>query len=444
MRPSMPPFQGFFVKMIGIVPGLRPWAIILRPFRAFDAGICIFRVKTCMLDGHSFREIVSERRQGLAPSLLRGVLRAAEVPYSLAVGWRNWRYDRGHAFVRGVSVPVISVGNLTLGGTGKTPMVKWLAQSLRTRGIRSAIVSRGYRARSVEHGAGSKKQDGRSGNSSLILPAPGSPLPALNDEAMELHRSLPDVPHVQNPDRVAGAERAIEEFGCQVVLLDDGFQHRRLARDLDIVLLDALEPFGLEHVFPRGTLREPLVGLQRAHVICLSRASAIPAHEREVIRRRVASFAPNAVWCEAAHSPTKLVNASGESQPVELLAGKRLAAFCGIGNPAGFLHTLESTVARLVAWREFPDHHAFGPADEKELEKFVARSDADLAVCTHKDIVKLRRDEVAGVPLWAVEIEMQFLSGRELIEERVKRVMDGDGRQPAALPGVNSRPKTSR
>jgi tetraacyldisaccharide 4'-kinase len=364
-----------------------------------------------MLDGHSFREIVSERRQGVAPSLLRGVLRAAEVPYSLAVGWLNWRYDRGHALVRGVSVPVISVGNLTLGGTGKTPMVKWLAQSLRTRGIRPAIVSRGYRAN--ENGS--------------------------NDEAMELQRSLPDVPHVQNPDRVAGAQQAIDEFGCQVVLLDDGFQHRRLARDLDIVLLDALEPFGLEHVFPRGTLREPLTGLQRAHVICLSRASAIPAHEREAIRRRVASFAPNAVWCEAAHSPMKLVNASGESQSVELLAGKRVAAFCGIGNPAGFRHTLESTGARLVAWREFPDHHAFGPADEKELENFVAQSDAELAACTQKDLVKLRQDEVAGCPLWSVEIEMQFLSGRELIEERVKRVVDDDGRQPPALPGVKPR-----
>jgi tetraacyldisaccharide 4'-kinase len=365
-----------------------------------------------MLDGNSFREIVSERRRGIAPSLLRGVLRAAEVAYSLAVGWRNRRFDRGHVVVRGVSVPVISVGNLTLGGTGKTPMVKWLAQWLRTRGIRPAIVSRGYRA---------------NGNGS-------------NDEAMELHRSLPEVPHVQNPDRVAGAQRAIDEFGCKLVLLDDGFQHRRLARDLDIVLLDALEPFGHEHVFPRGTLREPLSGLQRAHVVCLSRAGAVATAEREKIRRRVETLAPEAAWCEAAHAPTRLLNASGEAQPLALLAGKRVAAFCGIGNPAGFRHTLESTGAQLAAWREFPDHHAFSEGDEKELANLVVRGDAELVVCTQKDLVKLPQDEIAGRPLWAVEIEMQFLTGRELLEELVESAANRALRQPPALPGVHSRP----
>ncbi|HEY3395996.1 MAG TPA: tetraacyldisaccharide 4'-kinase [Lacipirellulaceae bacterium] len=400
------------------------------------------RIETCMLDGATFRDIVSERRQGVAPSFLRGLLRAAEVPYSLAIDWRNRRYDRGHAAVRGVSVPVISVGNLTLGGTGKTPMVKWLARRLAERGIRVAIVSRGYGARSKEQGARSeenwaagKGQDRPRDNPGSVLPAPRSPLPALNDEAMELEQALPDVPHVQNPDRVAGAQRAIDQFGCQLVLLDDGFQHRRLARDLDIVLLDALEPFGHEHVFPRGTLREPLAALQRAHVVCLTRATAIATHEREAIRRRVYELAPQAAWCEAAHAPTKLITAAADSRPLSLLSGKRVAAFCGIGNPAGFRHTLASTGAQIVGWREFPDHHAFTTADQKELEKFVARSDAELVVCTHKDLVKLRQNELAGRPLWAVEIEMQFVSGRELIEELVKRVTDGDGRQAPGSAG---------
>jgi tetraacyldisaccharide 4'-kinase len=394
-----------------------------------------------MLGASAYREIVSERRRGVAPSLLRGVLRAAEVPYSLAVGWRNRRYDRGHAVVRGVSVPVISVGNLTLGGTGKTPMVKWLARWLASQGMRVAIVSRGYGARKLGQRAGVKEQGGSSGtapNSGLLLPAPSSPLTALNDEAMELEKSLPDVPHVQNPDRVAGAQRAIDEFGCQLVLLDDGFQHRRLARDLDIVLLDALEPFGHDHVFPRGTLREPLAGLRRAHVVCLSRASAISMHEREAIRRRVSGLAPQAAWCEATHAPTTLVSATGDLQPLALLSAKRVAAFCGIGNPAGFRHTLASTGAQLVAWREFPDHHAYSAADQKALEEVVARSDAELLVCTQKDLAKLRQVEMAGRPLWAVEIEMQFLAGRELLEDLVKRVTDRDGGQPPALPGVGA------
>jgi tetraacyldisaccharide 4'-kinase len=344
-----------------------------------------------MFDGSSFRDIVSERRRGVAPSLLRGLLRAAEVPYSLAVGWRNRRYDRGDAVVRSVRVPVISVGNLTLGGTGKTPMVKWLARRLTARGLRVAIVSRGYRA----------DENGR------------------NDEAMELAQSLPDVPHVQDPDRVAGAQHAIDQFGCQVVLLDDGFQHRRLARDLDIVLLDALEPFGYEHVFPRGMLREPLVGLRRAHVVCLSRACAAATDVREAIRRRVHELAPQAVWCEAMHAPTKLINASGESLPVAHLAGRRVAAFCGIGNPAGFRQTLAAAGAQIVAWREFPDHHAFAATDENELGNLVTRSDAELAVCTNKDLVKLRRDDLAGRPLWAIEIELQFRAGQSELEAHV-------------------------
>src|SRR3954468_14061547 len=191
-----------------------------------------------MIGPTKFRDLVSGRRQGFASAALRVLLRVVEVPYTAVVTRRNRPYDRGRAEIRRVSVPVISVGNLTLGGTGKTPMVKWLAGWLQSNGSRVALVSRGY-------GAATGKQ---------------------NDEALELGLALPSVPHLQNRDRVAAAERAIAESTSQVLVLDDGFQHRRLAREIDIVLLDALEPFGFEHVFPRGTLREPLSGLDRAHV----------------------------------------------------------------------------------------------------------------------------------------------------------------------------------
>src|SRR3954463_11628125 len=234
-----------------------------------------------MLSPSQFRDIVSGRHRGVAPTLTRGLLRAAEVPYTLAVDRRNRRYDRGHCQVHRVDVPVISVGNLTLGGTGKTPMVKWLAHKLQATGARVALVSRGY-------GATNGKQ---------------------NDEALELAESLPGVPHIQNRDRVAAVNDAIREHNPQVIVLDDGFQPRRLARALDIVLLDALEPFGFDHVFPRGTLREPLAGLARANIVCLSRADAVSVDTREIIRRRVAEIAPAAIWCELAHVATRLVNA---------------------------------------------------------------------------------------------------------------------------------------
>ena len=348
-----------------------------------------------MLGPAEFRELVSGHKTGATAIAMRGLLRAAEVPYTAAVRWRNRRYDNGRATIRRAAVPVISVGNLSLGGTGKTPMVKWLARWLAQRDVRVAIVSRGY-------GAAHGKQ---------------------NDEALELHQALPDVPHVQNANRVAGVARAVDEFGCQLILLDDGFQHRRLARDLDIVLLDALEPFGFGHVFPRGTLREPLVGLCRAHVVCLSRADTISTHELETIRRRVADIAPHAAWCELSHAPSQLINSAGQSQPLDALDNGRVAAFCGIGNPTGFRHTLTATGCEITAWQTFPDHHPYTDADISTLTKLAANSAVDLIVCTHKDLVKIALQEISGKPLWAIEIEMQFLSGQKQLEKLLAGVL---------------------
>ena len=220
-----------------------------------------------------FRDLVSGRRRGVVAAALRGILAAAEVPYAWAVRRRNRRYDCGAKAIYRVDVPVISVGNLTLGGTGKTPMVEWIVRRLQAQGKKAGIVSRGYGSRQ-----------------------------GANDEARELAWKLPDVPHVQDPDRVAAARRAIREFACQVLVLDDAFQHRRIGRNLDIVLLDALEPFGFEHVFPRGTLREPVEGLARADVVALSRADLLTAQQRKAIRDRVAKLSPQAVWVEVVHA----------------------------------------------------------------------------------------------------------------------------------------------
>ncbi|MEX0614240.1 MAG: tetraacyldisaccharide 4'-kinase [Pirellulales bacterium] len=348
-----------------------------------------------MADPAQFRELVSGRWRGIRPTALRGLLRAAEVPYTLGVVWRNRRYDNGQAPSHRVGVPVVSVGNLTLGGTGKTPMVKWLARWLRQKNVHVAVVSRGYGAKAGQE----------------------------NDEALELRQSLPDVPHVQNPNRVAAARQAINELNSQLILLDDGFQHRRLARDLDIVLLDALEPFGFDHVFPRGTLREPVSSLRRAHVVCLSRADVLAAPERAAIRRRVAQIAPQAAWCEAAHAASGLINAAGESQPVEMLAGRRIAAFCGIGNPAGFRHTLATIGCELVAWRAFPDHHTYSATDLASLTAMAADCRADILLCTQKDLVKLPHQDLAGMPLWAITLEMKVLSGQDLFEQALRCVV---------------------
>jgi tetraacyldisaccharide 4'-kinase len=193
-----------------------------------------------------------------------------------------------------------------------------------------------------------------------------------------------------------------------------------LARDLDIVLLDALEPFGYDHVFPRGTLREPLTGLQRAHVVCLSRTDTISDAERSTIRVRVREIAPHVVWCECTHAASGLINAAGGIEPLKALAGRRVAAFCGIGNPAGFCHTLAAADCQIAAWREFPDHHAFGANDIAELSRMAGNCDADFLVCTKKDLVKLQRQEIDGRPLWAVAIEMRFVTGQLGLEHSLE------------------------
>ncbi|NOY43089.1 MAG: tetraacyldisaccharide 4'-kinase [Planctomycetes bacterium] len=308
---------------------------------------------------------------------------------------RNRRYDRGRAEVHRVGVPVISVGNLSLGGTGKTPLVEWIARYYGEQGLRVGLVSRGY-------GAG---EDG------------------MNDEALELQLALPGVPHQQNRDRVAAARAVVEQHDSQRIILDDGFQHRRLGRDLDIVLLDATEPFGYEHVFPRGTLREPLAGLARADVVILSRADMLDEEARKEVRRRVLQLAPDAVWCEVVHGASGLVNSAGETLSLDLLSRERVGAFCGIGNPAGFRHTLESLGCELVAWREFPDHYRYTPEDLESLTRWAA--EADLVLCTRKDLVKLRDVAMGDVPVWALGIELRFLVGEEALKCKLGAVTGG-------------------
>jgi tetraacyldisaccharide 4'-kinase len=342
-----------------------------------------------------FRALVSGRRRGVGAMLKRCGLRVAEVPYTLGVAFRNWQFNSGRRKSQAVSVPVISIGNLTVGGTGKTPMVEWLAKYFRQHDIRVAIISRGYGA---EQGA-------------------------VNDEALELEQKLTDVPHLQNPNRVEAAQIAIEELETQLILLDDAFQHRQIARDLDIVLLDALEPFGYEHLLPRGTLREPIAGLRRADVVVLTRADLLPADERAAIRRRVERYRPDVVWGEASHVPQSLLAASGEQASLESLRGQRVAAFCGIGNPAGFRHTIETCGYELVELREFPDHHRYTREDVDSLEQWADQLAVTTVLCTCKDLVKLRVPRIGKHPLRAVSVGMELLAGEEAILARLQPLL---------------------
>ena len=257
-------------------------------------------------------------------------------------------------------IATICVGNLSAGGTGKTPAVKYLARLLCDLGRRPAVLMRGYKEQA-------------------------------SDEAREVTAALSDlrVPVLIGSDRLVSARKAAES-GCDVALLDDGFQHWRLARDLDIVLVDATNPFGGGHLLPHGWLREKPEALGRAGVVILTRSDAVPASEREPFEQRLRALAPRALILSAAHKPIRVCSLSGASpEAVSTLAGQSVLAACGIGNPLGFQKTLESLGANMRDLVKFPDHHAYGAADIELLSKRAVESKASVILVTEKDAVKL-------------------------------------------------------
>ncbi len=255
-----------------------------------------------------YRSIISGRRRDPVAIAARATLWVASIPYAIAVASVNRRYDRGKITIHHAGVPVISVGNLTTGGTGKTPIVCHLAKWFRARGTRVMIVSRGY---------------GRGDHD-------------VNDEAMELHDRLPDVPHVQDPDRVEAARIAVEELEAELILMDDGFQHRRLYRDLDIVVVDATCPFGFDHTLPRGLLRESVRSLSRADLVIITRCDAVSPEAIEQIETKLRSTQPELSIFRSCHRPSGLREHPATTHAVETLAGQRVAVISAIGNPDAF------------------------------------------------------------------------------------------------------------
>jgi tetraacyldisaccharide 4'-kinase len=344
-------------------------------------------------DAESFRRLADGSLRGPGPTAARTLLTGLALPYGLAVSARNACYDRGLAVARSATVPVISVGNLTLGGTGKTPLVAWVCRRLLELGRQPAVVSRGYAARPGEQ----------------------------SDEAAELEILLPGVPHLADRDRLAGAAAATAA-GADVVVLDDGFQHRRLRRDLDVVAIDATDPFGCNHLFPRGLLREPLRGLARADAVVVTRADGLPPAERDRIRRQVAAARPGlppVVWLETEHRPAGLRAASGQTTPLAALRGRPVAAFCGIGNPAAFRRTLVETGATIVGFQSFADHHPYGAADLASLAAWAEQTAAGLVVTTLKDLVRIRADTLGRLPLAAIEIRLEPLGPAAALTELI-------------------------
>jgi tetraacyldisaccharide 4'-kinase len=328
-----------------------------------------------------YRSLMSGDRRGPLAALLRAGLSIASVPYRVVVASRNRRFDSGIKPIETCGVPVISVGNLTTGGTGKTPIVAYLARWFRKRGVRVAIVSRGY-------GRGDADE---------------------NDEAAELHQRLPDVPHVQDPDRVEAARIAVEELESQLVLMDDGFQHRRLHRDLDIVLVDLTCPFGYGHLLPRGLLREPVASVRRADVVILTRCDQVKQPLIDEVIETIHSVDSSILIVRSNHRPSGLLEYPQRNKPIAELSGKRIALISGIGNPDAFRRTVEDAGGQVIAAKCLPDHAAYDQETILDLQAWVSQHQGiELLVCTQKDLVKLQTDRLAGLPLNALTIEAEI------------------------------------
>jgi len=362
-----------------------------------------------------FLYLVSGRRQGWVAALARAGLRVFSWFFCVAAVLRAWLYQRKIAKVHRVGRPVVSIGNLTTGGTGKTPMVDRVVRELTQRGFRPAIISRGY---------GAEK---------------GEP----NDEARLLRERLPDTPHLQDPDRVRAARAAIRHHQATALVLDDAFQHRRLHRDLDIVLLDATNPFGYGYLLPRGLLREPPTALRRAHLCVITRADLVPEDQLEKLRAEIGRIAPDLPIACASLEPRALLPLeqlpNDEIQDEETLdaelRGRPVFAFCAIGNPSSFFAGLRALGAEVVGTRAFGDHARYDTQTVVEVLHEARRLGADLCITTHKDAVKVRPLDLPPPnrhngtrpvpPIYVLHVDLGFRSGAAdwqwLLEERIGR-----------------------
>lgn len=335
---------------------------------------------------------------------LTGGLAPLGAAYGAVMAVRRRRHEVGKSRAERIPAPVVSVGNLTLGGTGKTPAVAWLLEKLLAGGRKPAVVSRGY--------------GGRPRDVMVVGDGKGArmPAPPAADEAAMLARRYPALPVLTGADRSFVARKAVEEFGADVVLLDDGFQHLALARQMDLVLLRGERPFGNGRVTPAGALREPVSALRCADAVLVTGECA--ARTRDEIR----SLAPNAPVFAGSLEPHSLWDARGESAGLpDALAGARVVAVSGLGNPRAFERTLESLRVEALAHHAYPDHAHYALADGVRLISSLRKTGADFILTTEKDGVKLA-PLLRGAPLRILRVVMRIDEDAEaaaLVERKV-------------------------
>ncbi len=349
----------------------------------------------------------------------RALLWSFSALYGAAMVVRRWLYELGALRSRRLRAKVICIGNLTTGGTGKTPAVLLAATTLRRRNHAVAILSRGYGRRAVN------------GEVLTLLDEEAPPWTKCGDEPWMMHQALhgQNIPILVSSDRVKAGEVATNYYHSRTLILDDGFQHLRLKRDLDVVLLNAVDPFGGGALLPLGNLREPARALSRAHMIVITHSDRVPADELETLKDVVKSLNPTAPVLEAAHRPDFLLDLrSSKRTKLSHLEGRKVVSLCGIGEPANFEEQLERLGAVVAQKWRYPDHHPYTPREIRSLENVRAGLPV---VTTFKDFTRFPKDwkNLLEDDVFALAIKLDILKGRNVWIDTLLRVAG----TPAAL-----------
>lgn len=343
-------------------------------------------------------QIISGEKRGAFAGIARLFLLILSWVYGLGVGLRRLFYHLG-IFRPGIlPVKVVSVGNITTGGTGKTPLVEYIARLVQDYGERPAILSRGYK-----------------GSSSNLNQR-------WSDEAEVLRQNLPQVPFIVDEDRNRGGRKALDEYDASILILDDGFQYWRLVRNLEIVVVDALEPFGYDYLLPRGLLREPISALRRADLLVISRCDMVSKEKLASIGRRIRGISPGLPVIGTRHKPVEFCDLKKRKSPVDWVTEKSIFGFCGIGNAKGFLLTLKKLKARVLGFRRFADHHRYTPEELASLVNEARSLGAEALVTTQKDRANFPEDVEVALPILWLKIALEIISGKEALEAKLAQL----------------------
>ena len=367
-------------------------------------------------------DVIFNRAHGFRAWLMRCILRLGSFVFYFIVKVRLFLFRRRLRTVHYLGTFVVSVGNITAGGTGKTPVVELLARTLASRGRKCAILTRGYKSADLPMPQQWHNTQGKRVKNIPKIASDGkarylSPLYA-GDEPYMLARNLDGVAVLVDKDRVKSGIFAIEQLGCNTLILDDGMQYLKLRHEVDIVLVDCGFPFGTGALLPRGTMREPRKSLSRAGYIILTKSEGKPQDELIATIRKYNKLADIIV---TNHTPDYLENVfTGERIPLEALRGKYVACLSGIARPESFEKLVEEQGARIEIRRRYPDHHWF---DQTEMDTFVQRCAnraIDIIVTTEKDAVRFLKPDEMDVPILFLHIRIEILQG----EREWQRLID--------------------